>query len=354
MKNDLNSQSNKILVCGSFGNGRPICNGQQIRTTTIYNTLKKEYGEDNVLQHDTASGIKSFFVLLFKLPKYYRQCKNIVILPAHNGIRLIVPLFIVTNWLYRRKIHYVAIGGWLPDFLSNKPLLRRFLTKLSGIYVQTAEMIERLTNMGYNSVYWLPNFKELTKLEPSDLKYDFDSFYPLCTFSRVSKDKGIEDAIEAVRQLNVKYGKQLFSLDIFGKVDSDQKEWFENLLKTIPPYVSYKGEIAFDKSTEALKDHFALLFPTYYPGEGFAGTIVDAMAAGLPVIASDWRYNPEFVNDNHTGFIFKTHDVNELASKIDCLYSNHELYRNMRKEALEESQKYKPQEVIKRLTCNFG
>ena len=73
-------------------------------------------------------------------------------------------------------------------------------------------------------------------------------------------------------------------------MDSVQTEWFNELKSTFPSYIKYGGLVPFDKSVEVLKNYFALLFPTYYEGEGFAGTLLDAMAAGVPVVASDWRY----------------------------------------------------------------
>jgi glycosyltransferase involved in cell wall biosynthesis len=49
--------------------------------------------------------------------------------------------------------------------------------------------------------------------------------------------------------------------------------------------------------TKVLRDYFALLFPIYYIGEGFAGTAIDAFSAGVPVIASDWKYNSEVIKE---------------------------------------------------------
>lgn len=69
--------------------------------------------------------------------------------------------------------------------------------------------------------------------------------------------------------------------------------------------------VPFNQSTEVLKNYDALLFPTYYEGEGFAGTIIDAFAAGLPVIASDWKYNSEIIKQGITGVITKTHSISE-------------------------------------------
>ncbi len=109
------------------------------------------------------------------------------------------------------------------------------------------------------------------------------------------KEKGIEDAVNAVENVNQKYGRTVFSLDIYGQIDDGYREKFEALQKQFPPYINYSGLISFDKSVETPKDYFALLFPTYYNGEGFAGTLIDAMAAGTPVIASDWKCNGEVV-----------------------------------------------------------
>ena len=97
------------------------------------------------------------------------------------------------------------------------------------------------------------------------------------------REKGIEDAVNAVVSVNTDLGVQAFSLDIYGQVDGAQIEWFESLQKKFPSYIRYGGLVPYDKSVDVLKDYFALLFPTYYEGEGFAGTLIDAYSAGVPV-----------------------------------------------------------------------
>ena len=79
------------------------------------------------------------------------------------------------------------------------------------------------------------------------------------------------------------------------------------LFRSFPKYVSYGGKVPFDKSVDILKNYFALLFPTYYDGEGFAGTLIDAFSAGVPVIASDWKYNAEIVNEK-VGIVYSAKD----------------------------------------------
>lgn len=121
------------------------------------------------------------------------------------------------------------------------------------------------------------------------------------------KEKGIEDVVNAVKTVNEHFGRTVYTLDIYGQVDSAQTKWFNELQSIFPSYIKYGELVPVDKSVEVLKNYFALLFPTYYEGEGFAGTLLDAMAAGVPVIASDWRYNPEIMNEK-TGYVYSSHD----------------------------------------------
>ena len=59
--------------------------------------------------------------------------------------------------------------------------------------------------------------------------------------------------------------------------------------------------------------------------EGFARSIIEAMRAGLPVVASDTGGNAEAVEDGRTGFIVQRGDVDGLASQLRILISSPEL-----------------------------
>ena len=66
-------------------------------------------------------------------------------------------------------------------------------------------MKEQLESQGYDNVEVIPNCKELDILDANTIKYTEGIPYRLCTFSRVIKEKGIEDAVQAVcdyRKLN--------------------------------------------------------------------------------------------------------------------------------------------------------
>lgn len=291
----------RVCIIGHFGHGENLLNGQTVKTKIVTKEIVKELGKKEVSCIDTHGGVKALISAFRHALIALKYHKNIIIMPAENGLRIFAPLLVLLNLLFHRKLHYVVIGGWLPEFLKKRKKLTKALMSFDGIYVETNTMRKALEAQGFNDVYVMPNFKDLNILKESELVYHHTEPYRLCTFSRVMKEKGIEDAVNAVKTVNEHFGRIVYTLDIYGQVDSAQTEWFNELKSTFPLYIKYGEFVPFDKSVEVLKNYFALLFPTYYEGEGFAGTLLDAMAAGVPVIASDWRYNPEIVNEK-TGY----------------------------------------------------
>ncbi len=59
--------------------------------------------------------------------------------------------------------------------------------------------------------------------------------------------------------------------------------------------------------------------------EGMSNTLLEAMATGLPVIASDVGGNPEIVADSGCGYLFQPRDVAGLAEKLAGLLRNPDL-----------------------------
>ena len=342
----------KIGICGHFGFNHNCLDGQTVKTIMITKELEKEFGDNEVKKVDTFGGKGRLVPIILNLISLVMSCKNIIILPAHNSLRIFAPLLAFVNSFYHRKLHYVVIGGWLPEFVATRKYLQRALMSFDSIYVETNVMKTKLVAMGFNNVIVMPNCKELKILEPKELVYPNEEPYRLCTFSRVMKEKGIEDAVDAVIAVNNKIGRIVYTLDIYGQIDSAQTEWFNELKSTFPSYIKYGGLVPFDKSVEVLKNYFALIFPTYYEGEGFAGTLLDAMAAGIPVIASDWRYNKEIVNEK-TGYVYPVHDNHALVDRLIGVGNNPDLLLSKKSGCLKEAEKYRPENVIQRLTSKL-
>ncbi len=156
-------------------------------------------------------------------------------------------------------------------------------------------MKDALEARGFENVFVMPNCKKLTVLSENELIYPHGVPYKLSTFSRVMREKGIETAVNIITEVNDRLGYIAYSLDIYGQVDTAQVEWFENLKKQLPDYIRYCGCVDANRSVEVLQKYFALLFPTHFYTEGIPGTIIDAYAAGVPVISAKWEsYHKEY------------------------------------------------------------
>ncbi len=338
--------SAKVSVLGHFGAGETLLNGQTVKTKIITEELQSRFGREQVLRIDTHGGWKTLVKAPFQTISALKNSKNILIFPAQNGLKIYAPLLSFFRHFFKgRKLHYVVIGGWLPQFLMKRNGLAKALKNFDGIYVETGTMKSALEARGFENVFVMPNCKKLTVLSENELVYPQGVPYKLCTFSRVMREKGIEDAVKTVTAVNQSFGRTVFSLDIYGQVDENQTEWFGALQRTFPDYIRYGGLIPFDKSVETLKEYFALLFPTYYEGEGFAGTLIDAYSAGVPVIASDWKYNTELVNEN-VGYVYKTRDNAALAELLSTVATNPTLILKKKNACLYEVKKYQIENAV--------
>lgn len=138
----------------------------------------------------------------------------------------------------------------------------------------------------------------------------------LCTFSRVMREKGIEDAIDAVIKINTQHGMTVYKLDIYGEIGEAYRDEFRSIQDGFPPYICYQGVASPDNSVEILQDYYLLLFPTHYPTEGIPGTLIDVYCAGVPVISALWRNHIGIFDDGVVGYGYA---LGNTEAFIDCL-----------------------------------
>ena len=98
----------KITICGHFGGNEKFLDGQTIKTKNIYLALLEKYGEKEINRIDTYHWKKQPIIFLKRCLKGIKESKNIIILPAQNGVRVFIPLFLLINKLYKRRIFYIV------------------------------------------------------------------------------------------------------------------------------------------------------------------------------------------------------------------------------------------------------
>ncbi len=347
----MSDKQKKICVLGHFGIGENLLNGQTIKTKIMTNELCRIFGENRIIKLDTHGGRKTVFKAPFQVITALKNSKNTIIFPAHNGVIVYVPLLAMLRHIFKGcKLHYAVIGGWLPEFLQSKKHLAEMLKSFEGIYVETNTMKQALEKQGFSNIYILPNCKKFSILNKNDLVYPKKPPYKLCTFSRVTKEKGIETAVNIVKNVNRNLGYTAYTLDIYGQVDKNQKRWFKKLKSTFPDYIKYGGFVPYDKSEQVLKNYFALLFPTQFYTEGIPGTIIDAYAAGLPVISAKWANYDDVIDEGKTGLGYTFNDEKQFYNLLLDIANNPQSFLDMKYNCLKKAAEYISSNAIKALS----
>lgn len=109
--------------------------------------------------------------------------------------------------------------------------------------------------------------------------------------------------------------------------DGPERSTLENLIVELElaPYISLLGRREDVSELMNLYDIFVL--PSF--SEGLSNTLLEAMACGTPVVASDVGGNKEIVAEGITGNLYPSDDSDKLAKLLTCLVKEEELRKKM-------------------------
>lgn len=333
----------KVVIIGHFGGNENFTDGQTVKTKVLYEELSSQT-DWRIGRVDTYYKSKCPIILLVQVIVALVSSKDIILLVSRNGMRFFFPLLYWANKLVKTRIYHDVIGGNLHTYIQANQKFKKYLNSFTVNWVETNYIKKNVEKCGVRNCVVIPNFKRLETLSEDSIRMNF--VYPIrfCTFSRVMLEKGIENAITAIEEINSVAKRQICSLDIYGQIEDNYKDRFECLMSKTTKAVEYKGVVAFGNSVNVLEEYSALLFPTFWDGEGFPGTIIDAYSAGLPVIATDWNSNKELIQSGITGIVYSLEDEGGLRKSIEQFleYSIDDRTK-MKKNCLMAAQNYKPE-----------
>jgi glycosyltransferase involved in cell wall biosynthesis len=87
------------------------------------------------------------------------------------------------------------------------------------------------------------------------------------------------------------------------------------------------GVISREEVTQLLQKVDIFVLPSYY--EGMPMVVLEALSAGLPVIATSVGGIPEVVRDNYNGLLVKPGDIEAISKALETLLVNPELRTEM-------------------------
>jgi glycosyltransferase involved in cell wall biosynthesis len=163
---------------------------------------------------------------------------------------------------------------------------------------------------------------------------------------RLSKEKAFTDLIAAMDELRRVRRDLLIKLQIVG--DGPERSRIEQAIRDrdLQDRITLAGHVQ-DVRPYCLR---ADVLAVSSASEGSPNVVLEAMAAGVPVVATSVGGIPELVTDKRTGLLVPPSEPKAMASAINLLFSDPDLAKALARNALEMvRQWHSPQDRARRL-----
>ena len=236
--------------------------------------------------------------------------------------------------------HYGSFKG-KTIYLSNR-VMSRFLRKTANMFLAVSQVTAENNGLVNSGLPYqvIPNFV------PDDLGLQKDINNPildqlpkdgyLLFVGDLSGDKGIKILLQAYTKL-----KDPPPLVLIGRVTNDTP-------KQLPQNVLMMGKWPHHAVMAAWKRSSIALAPSVW-AEPFGMVVIEAMSAGLPVIASRIGGIADIVIHGETGLLVTPGDVNSLQQAIELLLAKPDLRAQMGNAAERRSLEFKANSVVPRI-----
>jgi glycosyltransferase involved in cell wall biosynthesis len=346
-----------------------------------YELLKDLSGQLDIFLVIEKSNTKNFGLAKSKIKVYIQKFKFLPLRFLENFLVVLWARILGYNKFYT---HYCYIGGVNAGIISRLSggksyywhcemiweFKQSFFSKigfnlsleLSHILVTGSEELKNEYAKHYglksNNVKVMPNWINLNRFKfnnsnISSKRSDQTSSKIILFVHWLAERKGAHLLIPIAKQLlsNFQFSIPNFQLIIVGDgplKDRIIEEIEENKLED---YIQVWGKVPNKDLMKYYAQADIFILPSLQ--EGFPRVLLEAMASGVPYVASDVgavrEISPKIAQD----FIVERGNIEEFATKIQILLSNKDIYDKFRLEELEQVKKYSLERVAKEFTKLF-
>ena len=216
---------------------------------------------------------------------------------------------------------------------------------------------EELPSQQNTAITWIHSSslseKEIDMLVPAT-PWKQGEVLRLVTVGRVTRGKNMATCIRAL--VKIRESGQDATLDLVGDgpMLAELRRFAGEL--GVGDYVEFHGGVTHERVLQILQNSHIFLFPTRVK-EGFPKAVLEAMACGLPVIATAVSVLPGLIGDRN-GIVLPEPDAAAVSAAVLVLIADEERLDEMGKKARETSREYTLecwQAIIReRLTSSWG
>lgn len=224
-------------------------------------------------------------------------------------------------------------GSDVPYYSERFSVLYKFITPLIRLIWNKSQYVIANSN----------GLKELAQRSRSNKDIgviyngiDIQEFYPrpelqdenelraICG-TRVTPRKGIRLLIQAVDVLRKRYPQ--VRIIIVG--EGDEKKSLQDLVRSLnmENVVTFLGFVPREKAAEIYGQGDIYVSPSF--NEGMANFMLECMALGMPIVATDVGGTKELLRENENGFIIKVGDYGDIVEKLKKFLLNRDLLEKM-------------------------
>lgn len=313
----------RILLIGTLP---PPMGGAAVSLKHLADALGRR--DDTELLMVNTSGVRGHTVLgsfrfariLWRIFVLARRCEVVSFQAAPTGLPWLGPFVVAFARLWGKPLIIRKFGGrdYL-DFIGIRGVLARRVVRAADLYLaQTNALVESGQRDGLRRVEWFPTSRPMeqdVKQAPSNVR----SCRRFVFLSLVRPTKGIRELIEAGERLG-----EGITVGVYGPfLDGFSEQNFAGLKR-----VRYRGVVAPGEAISVLRNYDALVLPTYWQGEGYPGIIIEAYAAGIPVVTTRWLCIPEIV-DESCGILVQPRDSEALHDAMKALTEDDQYYARL-------------------------
>ncbi|MEO8583124.1 MAG: glycosyltransferase family 4 protein, partial [Flavitalea sp.] len=261
-------------------------------------------------------------------------------------------ILLLIGKLFGKKVILHMHGGGFEKFYDRsqiKPYIRFIISK--------ADMIICLSELWRN--YYASTFKlkrlaivnNVIEAAPDSLPViQRNGHVNLLFLGLISDKKGIFDLLDVLNSGGTELNNTI-TVTIAGNGETERLE------KVIHDNhsdgsVKYAGWVNGEQKSSLLNACDAYILPSYF--EGLPISILEAMAYGKPVIATDVGGIPEIVKPGYNGWLFKAGDRPALEEILNEVIENKNLLRQYGHNSLELSKNYTPKAVFASLNLLYS
>ncbi len=261
-----------------------------------------------------------------------------IVIDQFHGIPFFTPIYIKAPKL--AFIHEAAKELWT---LNQFPFPINFFVSILGL------KLESLMSIFYKKI----NFMTVSESTRDDLvswgidrkrieviynglnicevaNYKKEKIKTLIFLNAVTRDKGIERALEIYAKLENKYNHGI-QFWVVGKCSSKYKSYlFGKIRKLGIKRIKFWGFVSEKKKFELLKKTHLLINVSYREGWGLV--VLEAASVGTPTIAFNIPGLKDSIKDNVTGLLSDS-SINSFVKKVDSILNNKEEYKRLSQNA---------------------